>query len=306
MKVLFIGIGSIASRHIRNLRKMFGGSLSITGLRSKSGRKLAPDIPSMIDYIYTDENSLDTGYDAVFITNPTSKHYDTLLRHRERSQCFFIEKPVFHRCDMNLGPFLNDGKLYYVACPLRYTDTVQYLKTQVDFKSVHAMRCISSSYLPGWRPGIDYRDTYSAHKNLGGGVSIDLIHEWDYIHYLAGSPTEVKSFICKKSGLEIDCDDIAVYIAEYPDKIVELHLDYFGRETVRKIELYMDNDTLYADLVHQKVHWLKENKIVEFPQDRDSYQERELRHFFDMAAKKYPASNGLVQAQELLRIAMGK
>ena len=44
--------------------------------------------------------------------------------------------------------------------------------------------------------------TYSAHKDMGGGVSIDLIHEWDYLTYLFGMPSEIYSILDKVSDLE--------------------------------------------------------------------------------------------------------
>ena len=72
---------------------------------------------------------------------------------------------------------LKYGSTYYVACPLRYNAVIQYIKDNIDLQDVISVRSISSSYLPDWRPGVDYRKTYSAKKELGGGVSIDLIHE---------------------------------------------------------------------------------------------------------------------------------
>ena len=125
-----------------------------------------------------------------------------------------------------------------MACPLRYTNVIQYLKETIDPKKVNSVSIISSSYLPDWRPGTDYRNTYSAHKNLGGGVAIDLIHEWDYLSFLFRYASKKwKSFMGKISNLEIDSDDYAIYIAKYTnDMIAELHLDYFGRKTIRAIE----------------------------------------------------------------------
>ncbi len=214
-------------------------------------------------------------------------------------------KPVFEKGDENINLFVESKKVFYTACPLRYTNVIQYLKNNVDFSKVYSLRAISSSYLPEWRPGTDYRNTYSAHKELGGGVSIDLIHEWDYIHYLIGSPIEVKNIIKKTSDLEIDSDDIAVYIAEYSDKIVELHLDYFGRKTIRRVELYCQEDTIIADLVEQKIIFLKSGNVIDLSQERNEYQKRELFHFLDIVSGKVESDNDLKEATSILRITRG-
>ncbi len=306
MKVLFIGLGSIARRHIRNLRALCQNNVHITVLRSGNGAEPDRETAGRIDRTVYHSCELSGRYDAVFITNPTALHYDTLLACQDKSDCFFIEKPVFATGEEDISPFLLPKKAYYVACPLRYTNVIRYLKEQIDFSKIYAMRCISSSYLPDWRPGTDYRNTYSAHRSMGGGVSVDLVHEWDYIYYLAGAPREVKSLIEKKSRLEIDADDIAVYIADYPDKVVELHLDYFGRETVRKIELFGEEDTIYADLHHQKIEWARRGKVIDLSQQRDEFQKRELEHFLQIAAGTCACDHGIGEACEVLRITRGK
>lgn len=305
MRFCFIGLGSIATRHINNLNAILGYNAVIDVLRSGKGKELSNDLDAVINKVFYSADELDDHYDAVFITNPTSKHYDTLRNHLYRSDYFFIEKPVFQTGDEDISEFLASGKVFYTACPLRYTNVIQYLKKNIDFSKVYSMRCISSSYLPDWRPGTDYRNTYSAHKELGGGVSIDLIHEWDYIHYLIGSPIEVKSIIKKKSDLEIDSDDIAVYIAEYSDKVVELHLDYFGRKTIRRIELYCNDDSIIADLIDQKIVYGKSERIVDLSQERNDYQIRELRHFLDIVSGKAKCDNALNEATSILKITRG-
>lgn len=300
MEVLFIGLGSIARRHISNLLQICP-DVSITVLRRSQEVDKDEQFPIKI----VTNIAEDDYFDAVFITNPTSMHYQTLMKYQKLSNTFFVEKPVFTTGEEDLSSFCNNTKKYYVAAPLRYSNVIQWLKANLDFSKVYSMRVISSSYLPDWRPCADYREVYSAHKDMGGGVSIDLIHEWDYISYLIGYPHSVQSIITRKSNLEIDSDDIAVYIAEYKDKVVEVHLDYFGRKTQRKIELYTSEDTIVVDLIDQKINWLCSGKVVDLSEDRDSYQIRELQHFLDIAKGKIESDNTIKEACRVLRMARG-
>ena len=305
MNILFVGLGSIARRHIFNLKEMLGAEAEITVLRHGNSNAAERKPENLLIHTCYKEAELDSWYDAVFITNPTSLHYETLRKCNSLSGNFFIEKPVFMTGEEDLSVFSNNRKIYYVACPLRYCNVIQYLKKHMDFSAVYSIRVISSSFLPAWRPGMDYRATYSAHSQMGGGVSIDLIHEWDYINFLIGFPKCVKSMIHKKSNLEIDADDIAVYIAEYADKIVEIHLDYFGRKAIRRIELFARDDTIVADLLTQKISWLKAGKKIDLAQDRNDYQKRELLHFFDITEGKCVCDNSLEDSCRILKIARG-
>lgn len=304
-KVLFIGIGSIAKRHIRNLKSILGDKIEISAIRRTASRHIPRDVNDCIEHFYTLFEELEGNYDAIFITNPTALHYDTLQKYGHMSDALFVEKPVFVTGEEDITPWMNTTKKFYVAAPLRYSNVIQWLKQNFDFTTVHSMRVISSSYLPDWRPGIDYRDTYSAHKNMGGGVSIDLIHEWDYISYLLGFPTKMRSIISQKSNLEIDSDDIAVYIAEYPQMLVEVHLDYFGRKPIRQLEIISEEDTIIADLLEQRITWLSSGKVLDLSEDRDSYQRKELLHFLDIVDGRVESDNTLEEACRVLRIARG-
>lgn len=305
MRVCFIGVGSIALRHIRNMRHLYGESICITALRSGEGRALSVDEDRLIDEIIYDYEKMASDYDAIFITNPTSKHYEALCRIIDKSNSFFIEKPVFLTGDEDDSAFEVNNKEFYVACPLRYSNVIQYLKKNIDFSMVYSVRCICSSYLPEWRSGIDYRSTYSAHKELGGGVSIDLIHEWDYLTYLLGFPTSVKSIITKKSDLDIDSDDLALYIAEYPNLAVEVHLDYFGRKPERKVILFAKEDTIVCDLYEQTIHYLRNDRLIDLKESRDEYQKKELLHFMKIVEREEQSDNDLSHACRTLRLARG-
>ena len=179
------------------------------------------------------------------------------------------------------------------------------LKEHFDFSEAFSLRSISSSYLPDWRPGVDYRKTYSAHKDMGGGVSIDLIHEWDYLQYLIGFPERAYSIIEKRSGLEIDSDDVALYIADYGDKTAEIHLDYFGRVPIRKLEIFTKEDTVECDLLTDTISFLKSGEQIILTEERDDTQTRELEAFLDMIQGKRENTNDIEHALNTLILAKG-
>ena len=309
LNVCFVGIGSIAKRHIKNLCSVceeYNIGLSIDVV-TRSGEVKDDMIKALICDSYSSINELKKVYNAVFITNPTELHISTLEQITEYGNNFFIEKPISSIGQIKSAQSYKckENAVYYVACPLRYNSVIQYIKDNVSVDEVVSVRSISSSYLPEWRPNQDYRDTYSAHKNLGGGVAIDLIHEWDYLTFLFGIPLSVKSFIGKKSRLEIDSEDYAIYIAEYNDKIIELHLDYFGRKTIREIMLFTIEETIVGDIANNKISFLKSGKAIDFNEERDDYQKRELRHFLNMIDGTVEQDSTISHALDVLSLTQG-
>lgn len=312
LKVCFIGIGSIAKRHIKNLNQICihrEYNLQIDVVRhSTDSKKLEDEILKIICNTYVSVDDLPNDYDAVFITNPTKCHAETLRFVHDKSAHFFIEKPITSIETMHEIVDFQEKKhkLYYIACPLRYSSVIQYIKREINLDEVISVRSISSSYLPDWRPSCDYRETYSAHKAMGGGVGIDLIHEWDYLVYLFGYPESCSFFSGKNSDLEIDSDDFAIYIAKYDDMSVELHLDYFGRKTIREIMLITEKDTIVGDLVANRITYLKEQKQIDFSEQRNDYQVREMEHFINLLiGEEQQDKSGIKHALKVLRLTQG-
>lgn len=309
--IAFVGLGSIATRHVKNVAAFLsnrGDTYSIDLYRSQM-RPLTEELQPLVKdvYLYAEEIPAERQYDVVFVTNPTSMHYETLEKFCKNTKSFFIEKPVFDSTSVDEAIFEKlKGIKSYVACPLRYNAVLQYVKNNVDLDQVYSARAISSSYLPDWRPGQDYRKTYSAHKNMGGGVSIDLIHEWDYLTWLFGMPTECKQMISKVSNLEIDSDDLAIYIGRNEKTSFELHLDYFGRQTLRTLDLFTGDDTIHCDLIGGKVSYLKEGKTVKLESERNAFQVKEIEHFFEIINNKTDNDSTPEHAYRVLKIAKGE
>lgn len=306
-KIAFCGMGSIGRRHFRNTIKYLSEqdcSFQIDVIRSGKGARLEDAFEKYISEQYSDKETIPSDYDVIFITNPTSMHWGSILKYQYCTRSMFVEKPVTGNVE-NCAEELRQNLVCYVACPLRYTKVLQYVKENIAVDRAYSVRAICSTYLPGWHPDKDYRGSYSAHKDMGGGVAIDLIHEWDYLVWLFGRPAHVHRICRKVSELEIDSEDIAVYLGYTDNRIYELHLDYFGRRETREVEIYLPGQTIHADIRNGTVCFSDQETAVCLQEERDEYQMREIAHFFDIVDGVCENDNDIVEAVKTLRLAEG-
>ena len=304
VKICFFGMGSIGKRHLKNLVKILKErKLNFEIGVVKRTREVDEEVRFYINNIYSIKDFTPTFYDIVFIVNDTSAHIETLNLMKNYSNNFFIEKPL----SINVNKInINDykDKKIYIACPMRYSNVIEYLKKEIDVSKVYSVRAICSTYLPDWRPTIDYRHNYSAKKELGGGVTLDLIHEWDYLTYLLGFPEKVFNLNKKVSHLEINSDDLSIYIAEYKDKLVEIHLDYFGRIQTRKVEFFLKEGTVIGDFIKNTVT-LENAREIKLSDDIDDYI-KEMNNFLDIIFNQKDNFNNLENAYRVLKLIKGE
>lgn len=304
--IAFVGMGSIGKRHLGNVCALLasqGSSFTIDLYRSNMERPLPDEVLSRVNEQYLCGESVQKDYDVVFITNPTSAHLNTVLQFYNHSKAFFIEKPVFSSYDVaDLVVAELDKIISYVACPLHYNPVLQYVKSNIDLNKVVSVRAMSSSYLPDWRPGQDYRQTYSAQAKLGGGVDIDLIHEWDYLTWIFGLPTECYGVVGRFSDLEIDSNDTALYVARNEKMSFELHLDYFGRKAQRTLDIFTSEDTIHCDLIEGTVNYMKAGKTLQFNSERNAFQMAEIQHFFEIIEGRECNDSNVRHAIQVLKL----
>ena len=302
MKALFVGAGSIGKRHIRDFYaecKFHELSPEICVLRRKIGTLGQED--SIITKQITELD--DSVYDVAFITNPTNLHFDALRRIKSKAKWYFIEKPIFEKYDCDITDLgINDSNAY-IAAPMRHTLVYQKLKEISCSHKIYSSRVICSSYLPEWRKGVDYRTVYSAKKDMGGGVNLDLIHEIDYVYDLFGKPESVLAVSGKYSDLEITSNDLSTYIMRYKDKICEIHLDYFGRRNLRICEIFTKEGTYIADF-YREVIVMPDGKEINCHVMPNEEFVNEMHYFFKFINGEVDSINPPSLAIETLKIAL--
>ena len=302
MEICIIGLGSIGQRHLKNIH----------AVAAARGIEVTTDVvePRQFDYLDDTTRELVTNtfctfgeigrYDMIFVTNPSQLHRTTLESVKDKARFFFVEKPVFTEALSvdTLAPYADERK-FYVACPIRHTRVYGFLSGFVPQNKIFCARAICSSYLPEWRPGTDYRRTYAAQKG-SGGVKLDLIHEFDYLFTLFGSPQKSCLLDGKFSGLELKSVDGVSFVARYPDKTLELHLDYYGRVPRREIELYTADDVVVCDFIKAEIRFLKSDRRIDLAEERNEYCLREIGYFFDFALSGEKNINSIPYANDIV------
>lgn len=303
MKVLIIGLGSIAKKHIDAIRKL-DELAEVFALRSSLNSK--SDVVGVTD-IYNLNDLKIADLDFIIISNPTSEHFSTIKQLSEFNIPLFIEKPLFSEITEDTQYLVDQIESKniktYVACNLRFLECLQHLKEIIKGKVVNEVNVYCGSYLPNWRPGVDFRTIYSANKEMGGGVHIDLIHELDYVYWLFGNPVKTQTFFSSNSSLNITAFDYANYLWVYEEFSASIILNYYRKDSKRTIEIVTEEETYNVDLLKNSIElngdviFISDNKII------DTYS-KQIEFFVENVIKKGEKFNTIAEANTILKLCM--
>ena len=258
LKVLVVGLGGVGQRHVRNLRSLLGEDVSIIAYRVRrlahvvtASLGVKPDSGVEEEYkirVHTRlEDALAERPSIAFICNPSSLHVPVALACARAGCDLFIEKPVATElagAALLLAEVQRKELIAVVGYQLRFHPAFRALEQLVRHRrigSVLAVRVAVGEYLPGWHPYEDYRQMYASRAELGGGVVLSQIHEFDYLYALFGLPRRIFSIGGHLSDLEIDVEDVASSLMEFAvddqPLPVHVHQDYLQRPPARSCEL---------------------------------------------------------------------
>jgi predicted dehydrogenase len=306
MKILIVGLGSIALKHLKAINQI-GLDCKVYALRSSFKSE---EIEGVIN-IYNSNQLLDLKFDFAIISTPTHLHYENILDLAFNNIPLFIEKPAIHslkNADKLVDLLEAQNLITYVACNLRFHPCILYLKDKIGIQNllINEVNVYCGSYLPDWRPSKDFRSSYSSSFEMGGGAHLDLFHELDYSIWLFGKPETSNSFLRNKSTLKIDAIDYANYILEYETFAVNVILNLFRRKAKRTIELVLENETLCIDLINNSIKNDNGETIFSVKEyDISQTYTVQLKYFMDCLNSGARPMNSLRESVEILKIVLG-
>jgi predicted dehydrogenase/RimJ/RimL family protein N-acetyltransferase len=191
--------------------------------------------------------------DAAIVASPSSEHAAQARAAIEQDVPVLVEKPL--ALAMARAAELDwlareRGVLLSVAMNLREHPGVRALKDLTSEGAVGEILSVSlwcGSWLPGWHGDADYREAYSARRELGGGALLDVaVHELDYLLWLAGPIRSVGALTRRVSTLQLDVEDVAQLSLELASGgVAQLSADYFDRAYTRGCRIVGAHGTLH-------------------------------------------------------------
>jgi predicted dehydrogenase len=240
LTALIVGLGSIGRRHARNWSTLGLGPVWVC-------RQTDNPQPETVDVqrTFTDlAEALAAGPDVVFVTNPTHLHVVTALAAVRAGCHILVEKPLGASLDgvVELLREAHDrGRHVMVGYDFRFHPGLARMRDLLQQGAIGrplSSRAEMGEYLPGWHPWEDYRQSYAARREMGGGPVLTLSHELDSVCWLLGQPTEVLCATANTGALEIDTEEVAEILLRFPDDVLaSVHVDYLRRPPQRTIEV---------------------------------------------------------------------
>jgi predicted dehydrogenase len=239
-RVLIIGLGSIGKRHLGLLQELGCDTAACT-------RHALPEVPcfeSLEQAIHVHQP------EKILIANATSDHYSTLrqLKNLGVKADLLVEKPLFSRPDETQPPEVQQR--IHVAYNLRFHPAVLALRQVLRQEQAVSAQLYVGMHLSTWRPGRDYRSTYSASVAQGGGVLRDLSHEIDLGLWLFGSWRRLVAYGGHFSELEIETEDtVGIWWQAERCPKVGVEINYLDRAPRRSILVHTRCHTWEVDML---------------------------------------------------------
>ena len=294
-RLLISGLGSIGRRHLSNLRQLGCDDLVLhRTLKSSLPDEAFEGLPIERDL----EKALEEFRpEVVLVTNPTANHLDVAIPAARAGSNLFIEKPISNSMDrmaeLETALAAGGGKAL-IGYHFRYSPGLRFARNLLDEgaigKPIQA-RVYWGEYLPDWHPWEDYRNSYSALADLGGGVVLTLSHPFDYLRWLFGEVDEVLGTTGNSGSLELEVEDHASAVLTMANgTLASVQLDYLGKPPTHYFEVTGSDGSLRWNAINDRVQWWREKADECQQQDPPSDFERnsmfldEMRHLLAVEA----------------------
>jgi len=317
MKALFLGLGGVGQRHLRNLIKIEPdseiGAVRYGNRTFEIKEDLSTDKSVNIINKYRIRNFKDLDEavswkpDLAIISTPSHYHISPATILIQNNIPVLLEKPISHNWD-GLDQLVDSAKcsdaFIMIAYMLRFHPGFQQLMDSIKGErlgKIYSAQLTLCSHMPSWHPYEKYTDFYAGRRDYGGGVILTGIHPIDLIYALFGLPVSLYSIGGKVSVYDIDVEDTVITLFDYDlagEKFpISLSMSFVERPLEHSIsiwgekgQLYWNENPGYYRLTNEDTGDIVEHENKDF--ERNDMFISEMEHFLDcVELKKRPITD---------------
>jgi len=307
MKILICGLGSIGKRHAKNLISLKQDNLIFFRERNL---KLTDKKLKNKKVFYSLNKALKDKPDIAFICNTTEKHMDTALKCAKKNCHLFIEKPLSNNLKKikKLKEIAQNKKIkIMIGYNMRFHPLMLKIKKFLEkdyLGKIYNFQSEWSEYLPDWHPWENYKYTYPARKEMGGGCSLTLSHELDSLCWLFGKINKMYNFRIY-DHLETNVDTCSDFLINFDNKIVGYsHVDFLGKPHTRKLFISGTKRKVFFDYYKNQIKIFERTgsiKVIKEKFKKNDMYLNEIDYFLKCIMRnKNPVSN-LNDSQYILK-----
>jgi predicted dehydrogenase len=251
-RILFIGLGGAGQRHLRLFKENSPQKTELIAYRSSSKTPLLnPDFTvnnsTSLEELYAVKiyNNLDDAInsspDLVVISTPSSLHMNYAQLCAEKGINIFIEKPLSHNHEgfKNLYDTVINKKLFFqVGFQRRFHPHLKEINSIIKNSEIGPVTNVImnvASYVPFWHPYEDFKELYACREDLGGGVLLTEIHEFDICIWYFGKPSSVTCVGGTYSNVGLDVEDTVHVTLDYINFSVQVNLTFWQKHAERSL-----------------------------------------------------------------------
>ena len=314
MRIAVLGCGSIGRRHLRNLQAEGRHELLVydpepdVAVFLRNVPKLEPS--STLQAVWKCKPQ------AVLVTATPEAHLELALMAVRCQAHLFVEKPLSNRLEglAELETLARSSALVtMVGCNMRFHPgpaAVKALLRSGAIGAVTAARIQTGSYLPDWRPSSNFRKSYTADPNRGGGVLLDCIHEIDLALWYFGPATVLAAAIVPAELLQIPVEGTAEILLHHASGVLSsINLSFMQRDYRRGCQIVGELGTIYWDFEQPWVEvrsgsGLERRQQLPAGWEVNTMYVDEMRHFLQCVELGVATECPLEQGVAALKIAL--
>lgn len=295
---MVVGSGNAGLRHIEAVRRALPNAEVVVVRRPNSHSPIENLAALDVAIVRSVEDALVSDVTLGVVASPAPFHREAAVQLAAAGAHVLVEKPLAAtstEARSLVGSVASSGVGLVVGYNLRCSDVTVALARALGDGAIGAPSRFSfdvGQHLSQWRPGVDPRESVTARKDLGGGVLLELSHEFDALRFLLG---DVEYVIQASVGFDGAPTDglvetrVDATLSLVSGVVGSVHLDMTSEVSFRRWLIEGDQGaTLEADHLAGVVRLLRPSMEPEVltnvrPGDRDRSEDLLVRNLIGVA-----------------------